>query len=230
MNQELATIIKKYSTERHEELNRYLIEKSKDNLIASLTDLITMYINDKNSSTLREFLTVTMAGYSHSGGKIGYNGFKQVTAYEGSKEKLEIKCEAKPKNIISDSHNKLNGYGNFTDYTFARLKRDFKEGNLNILVSGFVDGRIIYLFEFPFNYQPFVKNLKQQLLKRFSKEKDIPNEYLRSANFNYKNYINCSKCKTIFILKPDDLQNYEKYFTKDFYKHLLERSNEFHRI
>jgi hypothetical protein len=33
-----------------------------------------MYINDKNSSTIREFLTVTLAGYKHKEGKIGYSG------------------------------------------------------------------------------------------------------------------------------------------------------------
>jgi len=223
MNQELATIIKKYSTESHEDLNRYLLEKSKDNLIASLVDLITMYINDKNSSTLREFLTVTLAGYTHLGEKIGYNGFKQKTSLKGTRENLEIKCEAKPKNILTSSgkNKKLNGYGNFSDYTFARLEKDSKEKNLKILVSGFIDGKIIYLLEFPFNYKNFVLNLRKQLLKRFPGGKDIPTEYLRSANFSYKDFSNCKELKIVYLIKPQELERYRKYFIKDFYDFLI---------
>ncbi len=57
MNQELAHTIKLYATASHWELNNYLIGKSKDTLIAMLVDLLTMYINDKNSSTIRGFLS-----------------------------------------------------------------------------------------------------------------------------------------------------------------------------
>ncbi|MBI4721980.1 MAG: hypothetical protein HY769_03110 [Candidatus Stahlbacteria bacterium] len=70
MNQELANVIKIYATGEHIELSKYLIGKSKDTLIGILVDLLTMYINDKNSSTIREFLTVTLAGYVHKEGKI----------------------------------------------------------------------------------------------------------------------------------------------------------------
>ncbi|PIU83365.1 MAG: hypothetical protein COS68_04465 [Elusimicrobia bacterium CG06_land_8_20_14_3_00_38_11] len=63
MNQELAEVIKIYSTGTHQELSSYLIGKSKDTVIGILVDLLTMYINDKNSSTIREFITVTFAGY-----------------------------------------------------------------------------------------------------------------------------------------------------------------------
>lgn len=65
LNQELANVLKIYSTGTHQELSNYLVGKSKDTLIGMLLDLLTMYINDKNSSTIREFITVTMAGYTH---------------------------------------------------------------------------------------------------------------------------------------------------------------------
>lgn len=120
MNQELANIIKIYSTGSHKELSGYLIGKSKDTLIGMLVDLLTMYINDKNSSTIREFITVTFAGYEHKVGKIGYNGFKQDAFISGK----TLKCEAKPKNFDTEefekykrgerktSPSKLNGGGN----------------------------------------------------------------------------------------------------------------------
>ena len=132
MNQELANVIKIYATGKHIDLSKYLIGKSKDTLIGILVDLLTMYINDKNSSTIREFVTVNLAGYKHKEGKIGYNGFKQ-DAFVSSKT---LKCEAKPKNFDTTelekfengerrtTPSKLHGGGNFTDYTFGRLKRD----------------------------------------------------------------------------------------------------------
>lgn len=95
MNQELANVVKIYSTGTHQELSSYLIGKSKDTIIGMLVDLLTMYINDKNSSTIREFLTVTVAGYEHKEGKIGYNGFKQDVFVSAK----TLKCEAKPEKL-----------------------------------------------------------------------------------------------------------------------------------
>jgi hypothetical protein len=89
MNKELTEVINLYVTKSHKDLNGYLLEKSKNNLIAILTDLITMYINDKNSSTLREFITVSIAGYEHIESKIGYNGYKQSVYGK------PVMCEAK---------------------------------------------------------------------------------------------------------------------------------------
>ena len=144
MNKELGEAIRLYSIASDKELNEYLLGKSKNTLIAMLTDLTTMYINDKNSSTIREFLTVIIAGYRHTLRKIGYNGYKQSSIDSGK----TIMCEAKPKNFDTEEIEKfkrgerktkpsrLNGGGNFTDYTNERLERDRKE-NLNMLVSGF---------------------------------------------------------------------------------------------
>ena len=43
-----------------------------------LREILTVqYINDKNSSTIREFITTVISGYMHHETKIGYNGFRQ---------------------------------------------------------------------------------------------------------------------------------------------------------
>lgn len=224
MNQELANVIKIYSMRTPKELSSYLIGKSKDTLIGILVDLLTMYINDKNSSTIREFLTVTLAGYKHKEGKIGYNGFKQDAFISGK----TIKCEAKPKNVDTSLKplRKLNGGGNFTDYTFERLKRDKREKALNMLISGFVDGKLIYILEFPFNYSEFVKHLEEQLQHRFEEGKDIAGQFLRSANFDYRRFINCPNLKIVYILDKDKLKKYQPYIVKGFYSFLRERQNE----
>lgn len=91
MNQDLIQIVIYYATKPHKELNELLLNKSKDNLISIVTDLLTAYINDKNSSSLREFVTVSIAGYQHNPNKLGYNGFRQNSAIGGK----PIACEAK---------------------------------------------------------------------------------------------------------------------------------------
>ncbi|MBT9150187.1 MAG: hypothetical protein DDT40_00354 [candidate division WS2 bacterium] len=231
MNQELANVIKIYSTGSHQELSGCLIGKSKDTLIGILVDLLTMYINDKNSSTIREFITVTLAGYTHKEGKIGYNGFKQDTFVSGR----TIKCEAKPKNVNTEeferykrgerktSPAKLNGGGNFTDYTPARLQKDKQEKDLNILVSGFVDGKLIYIIEFPFNSSDFVKNLEIKIQKwqeKLKGSKSTKGQFLRSADFDYKDFVKSSNFKIVYLLNKDGLSKYKSYIAKNFYEFL----------
>lgn len=220
MNQDLASVIKIYSTGKHQDLSRYLVGKSKDALIGMLLDLLTMYITDKNSSTIREFITVTLAGYKHKLGKIGYNGFKQDAFIAGQ----TFKCEAKPQNIDSSANRKLNGGGNFTDYTFKRLERDKQKSGLNMLMSGFIDGRLIYILEIPFNHPDFVKHLEEQLRRRFKEGKDVSGQFLRSANFDYRYFINSLKLKIIFLLKKKELVKYSQYIVKDFYKFIESKS------
>lgn len=79
MNNELYEVIRVYATKSHKELDLLLLDKSKDQLIALFNGLITIYINDKNSSLLREYITVSLAGYIPTNTKIGYNGFNQST-------------------------------------------------------------------------------------------------------------------------------------------------------
>lgn len=237
MNQELSNIIKIYTTGSHQQLSSYLIGKSKDTLIGILVDLLTMYINDKNSSTIREFITVSLAGYQHKQGKIGYNGFRQDAFIAGR----TIKCEAKPKNIDTEefekyargerktSPAKLNGGGNFTDYTPTRLEKDTKEKDLNMLVSGFIDGKLIYIIEFPFNCPDFVKNLKMQIKKWQAKlkgSKSIKGQFLRSATFDYKNFIRCPELKIVFLLNKNELPKYRKYIANGFYEFLLKNAKD----
>lgn len=125
MNQDLIQIVTYYATRPHKELGELLLSKSKDNLISILTDLLTAYINDKNSSSLREFITVSLAGYQHNPNKLGYNGFKQNSSIGGR----SISCEAKPKNIQTENYDqkkskpKLNGEGGFNDYTSERFSQ-----------------------------------------------------------------------------------------------------------
>lgn len=163
-------------------------------------------------------MTVTIAGYTHNTSKIGYNGYKL------SVPEIAINCEAKPKNIsmqdFIDYENgnrhskpgKLNGGGNFTDYTHARFNKD-KNNNLNMLISGFIDGKLIFIIEFPFNSTNFTNKLKNQLDKKFPNG-DREGFYLRSASFSFKDYKN-DKYKFIYVTY--NISEYSKYIDKDLF-------------
>lgn len=218
MNEDLAQIVKCYATRPHVEFNGLLLGKSKDNLISIFTDLLTNYINDKNSSSLREFVTVSIAGYKHNPNKLGYNGFKHDSVISG----VSIACEAKPKNIQSFEYDlkktkqKFNGEGGFNDYTPERFKKDRKT-NLNLLSSGFLDGELIYILEFPF------LAISKKLNKQLPKKRKI-GEYKRMANFNFSDYINNKFLKVIY-LNADSLHKYEKYFNKKFFVFLNDKKD-----
>ena len=226
MNKELSETIKTYSVKPHQDFTNRLVNLSKESLISLFTDLLTMYINDKNSSTIREFLTVTIAGYDHSEKKIGFNGFKQSSIIGGS----PIACEAKPKNVSSEDFKNykngirkskpqiLNGSGNFNDYTHARFKKD-KKINPHLLISGFIDGKLIYILEFPFRTKTFLNKLNDQLKKHFPNG-DEKGRYLRGANFGYQDYINDKTLNLIFVLNNKELETYYPYFDRKFYQKL----------
>ena len=226
MNTDLQEAIKIYSTKTHKDLNSFLLDKSKNDIIAIFNDLLTTYINDKNSSTLREFITVLVSGYNHNEKKIGYNGYRQ-SSFDST---LEY-CEVKPKNITSldledyisgnkKTINRLNAGGNFTDYTPERFEKDLKS-NLNMLVSGFVDGKLIYIIEFPFSNEDFKKNLKAQLDNYFKEEKRETNHYLRSASFDFKDFLFCKDgIKINYLLNKKELETYKTYFNSKFFEEL----------
>ncbi|MFN7170816.1 MAG: hypothetical protein ACK4NT_06250 [Candidatus Omnitrophota bacterium] len=103
------------------------------------------------------------------------------------------------------------------------MKRDKKEKDLNILVSGFVDGKLIYIIEFPFNSPDFVRNLKNKIKKWQNKlkgSKSIKGQFLRSADFDYRDYIKSPHLKIIYLLNKSELSKHESYIVKDFYKFL----------
>lgn len=217
MNEDLLQLIKDYTTKEHTEIGVSLLGKSKDNLISMLLDLLTTYYNDLNSSTIRELVVAVLAGYEPSSEKLGYNGFRQNTP-TGPVEY----CEIKPPNVRSNStaktKRKLNGGGSFSDYTWEKFEKVQKE-NPNMLVAGFVDGRLIYIFEFSFNEQSFTSLLKERLKKRFPNG-DITGEYLRGSAFSFKHYKDAESLKTIYIAPKQELIKAQPYITGPTFKYL----------
>ena len=86
-----------------------------------------------------------------------------------------------------------------------------------MLVSGFVNGRLIYIFEFPFSSANFADNLRAQLEKKFPGGKRDSGDYLRSATFTYRNFIDDNP-KLVYVLPASELESYKDYIDRNFYK------------
>jgi len=203
----LELILRNYFTPP-EKFRQELYRLDKNEIIESLTYVLKMYSNDLNSSTLRELATLLIAGYERIEGKLGYNGLTAEGRY----------CEVKPKNIRSNSNEKLNGGGNFSDFTYERLEK-YLNDNVMMLVSGFVDGQLIYILEFPFKC--ISNEIKRQLDRYFKDKKRKRGEYLRSATFSFKHYKNCPSLRVIY--KTDKIAQFGRFITKELFKYLLER-------
>lgn len=200
-------------------VHQELLGWSKETLAATLIDLLTLYINDRNSSTVREWITIKMAGYERSESKLGYNGYRMAVP-DGPKEF----CEAKPANVYhrddGSISRKLSGNGNFTDYTPERLEKDL-ETNPCMLVSGFVDGQLVYILKFPFRC--LESRLRSVLARHFPENRRPEGQYLRGASFNFHHYRECKGLEIVFI--SQSLDRFQDALTPSFYRWLKEKGS-----
>jgi len=109
---------------------------------------------------------------------------------------------------------KLNGDGNFTDFTPERLEKYRQEG-VRLLVAGFVDGELVYVLEVPF--ESLCDRLQSQLDKAFPQGRE-KGKYLRSANFSFQDYQDDERVECRY-LNPQWRQ-FVQWCTESFQKYL----------
>jgi len=97
MDSALLETVVMFATEPEEKAQLFLRQKSEEEIIKLFTDMLKAYMNDKNSSTLREKITLKIAGYESTDKKLGYDGFKK---YNGK----TIFSEVKPKNVYTENN------------------------------------------------------------------------------------------------------------------------------
>ncbi len=224
MNKTLEHLLLTYATQPHLRLKNEIAGLSRDTLESTLVDLLTLYLNDANSSTVREFITLRLAGYQPVEGKLGYNGYR-MAAINSTDDRLEKHfCEVKPVNVHHKEDGglsrRLNGGGNFSDYTPERLAQHLAEPHLQVLVSGFVDGRLVYILEFPFHC--LESRLRGLLTERFPDNIRKTNEYLRSASFSFRDYAHCFPTEGRVVYRATSLEPFQDALTRAFFKFLSE--------
>jgi len=223
VNKNLEHLLVLYATKSREEVRFALADLSRESLEATLIDLLTLYLNDANSSTVREWITLHIAGYQPIEGKLGYNGYR-MTAPASETERKQF-CEVKPVNTHHRADGtlsrRLNGGGSFSDYTPERLEKDLGKSDLQMLVSGFVDGHLVYILEFPFSC--LERRLRALLKKRFPSGQRKANEYLRGASFTFRDYKECDKVRLLHLTEP--IAHWEDALTREFRNYLVELKN-----
>jgi len=135
----------------------------------TVRQLLMEQATDKNSSTFREGVTARVMGYEQSGEKLGY-------------DVVGAAVEIKPQNIYLDRGGRLNGGGQFTDFTFERHEKYLRD-NVVMGVSGFVDGELAFVLKFP--YDLLTDRIVQQLENKITRD---GNRYCRSASFSFCHY------------------------------------------
>ncbi len=191
--------------EPKEAFEKAVAERSHRELATAMSELLSLYANDRNSSALREWVVLKVAGCEHRPEKIGYNGCKGNVPYE-----------VKPRNVRSGElkQKRLNGDGNFTDFTYERLEK-YRSDGVRVLVAGFVDGRLVYILEVPF--ASLYRTLKKQLDEKFKGERPS-GLFLRSANFSFRDYRDDEQVSCLFL--RTDWRQYASWLTKEFQNYL----------
>jgi len=168
-------------------------------------ELLSLYLNDKNSSTLRQIITCEVIGIKSNENKLGYDG-------EGTND------EVKPKNVNSNFKGKkkvvLSGNGNYSDLTHARHQKYIND-DVSIHVSGFVDGNLIYVIKVP--YRSMARYFKNKL-NTYLPDGDKPTKYVRSATFTFVNFKDCEGIELEFV--RENIQDYVQFMNKKFYTYL----------
>jgi len=179
----------------------------KDNLMFSLMDKV---FNDTTSSIFREVVTVHLSGYKHLTTKHGYDGKNEQES-----------CEAKPENAFikpnGDKNKKLSGHGTFNDYTLKKHKENMKE-NPRMVISGWVNGNLLFILGFPFTYKDFSDIILKRLNDKIQKGKRT------SIGFTYNSYKKCQDIEILYYRK--NISDYKDWFTVPMYEFLKEKIDE----
>lgn len=190
-----------------EKLKNVIVDKATGkqvNLDPLTEELLNIYFEDVNSSTIREYVTTILAGYEPSPGKRGRDAIDPVSG----KEK-----ECKPKNWNKEKA--TNGGGCFNDYTRKRFIKDIKE-KLDIVTSLFVNNKCAYVIEFD------ISAIKDKLDIQIKKKcEDGGNSYVRSAHWAYDSYIDHDSLKIHYIDK-NLIEENPKCMCKPFKNKLLQ--------
>lgn len=166
-------------------------------------ELLDSYLNDLNSSRLRQDITCNVIGLKVNDKKLGYDS-------------ADSSDEVKPKNISSTSikKTKLDCGGNYSDLTHKRHIK-YIEDNAIIHCSGFIDGYLMYIIKVPYSE---LINRFQKILNDKLPDGDLPNRYVRSASFTFTHIKNSPNIKVEFV--RDNIGEFSSFINKELYNYL----------
>jgi hypothetical protein len=178
-------------------------------------NLFLCYLNDSNSSSLREVITARVAKCNWSSKKHGLDG----TDVKTNKGK-----EIKPKSGQSTNldkngkKQKCGGGGTFNDFTLKKCNQ-LKEENVDIICSLFYDSILMFVVEFPFSViSDFIENKLKNNLERTDLVRPRSVSFSHANYLNYPDlivhYINIKNIKKTNCISKPHLKELENHFYK----------------
>ncbi|NBP55807.1 hypothetical protein EBU71_04575 [bacterium] len=208
----LMKLSKAFATNK-DELNSLILSYSLDELRFLVLHQLEVNLTDPNFSSLAEAVPLEMCGYEQVPGKHGYDGYLGSSP-EDAQEVVEAKPEKSYLKEDGSVSGKLNGGGSYADYTIERLERDKSLGDkLVLLISGWVNGDLIYVYKVPHNHPNFVHKIEERTNQLISQGKRV------LPSFSYTNYMDCQDIRLVFL--KDNLSDYSQYMSRPFYNWLL---------
>lgn len=199
MNKSQLKTIKNYSQ------GLISIDQLKESVGDFGTNILLEYLNDKNSSNLRQIVVCETIGLVNNINKMGYDSHNSND-------------EIKPKNLSSLQKKRLDAGGNYSDLTWKRHYK-YIEDNVHIHVAGFIDGNLIFIIKFP--YRDLSLHFERLLRIKFPNG-DKKGYYLRTAAFSFHTIKNSANLQIEFIRK--DLHAYVNHIQNDLYDFLIKHS------
>lgn len=62
------------------------------------------------------------------------------------------------------------------------------------------------------------------MAEEIKRKPDTKGQFLRSADFDYKDFIKCPNLKIVYLLNKDELSKYKPHIAKGFYEFLEEKA------
>lgn len=171
-------------------------------------ELFSQYFSDANSSTIRELITLSIAGYDKIDTKHGADGVHQTT-------KKLVECKPQFIDKVKNGKRKcFGGGGFFNDYTYTKIEQCVFD-DYDVLTSGFADQKIIFLCRFPYKYisEYLTHKLDKKLLENEKRAKNGKQASRPSISFSFTQYKNCPNLEVLLLDKDAN-----QYLSKENFK------------
>lgn len=180
-----------------------------------------------------EIHSVITAGFNHNDSKLGFDGYFEETFCEAKSQSLLINKDIIYKyhhGKISDkasllksgtisNHAALAGRGFFNAFTYRLFKR-YQENDVTMLLSGYVNGVLLYMISFNFNDPVFLGKMKEAMQKKLPNGDKI--NHGAKISFSYLWYKDCESLEVLYVSKNANRNILKAVSTKKFFIFLME--------
>lgn len=176
--------------------------------------LFDAYLADKNSSSLREAVTLRILKCTNFDDKHGADGIDPANG-----KLVEVKPQYAHK-TRKGTPGKLGGGGTFNDIHYEKVKGC---AGWDIICSGFAEDKLLYVVRFPFDHlAPKLASFIDKKIESNKNKKAGQTQGRFSTRFGYKQYIDCKDLE-IIVFNTDQAQT---FMSKTMYKAFNKKYND----